>query len=83
MKFSQTEKDKYHISLICGILQTDTNEFTCKTETDLQILKTNLLLPKGKGGRKGKLGHTHSIYTQIYKIINKKKKEKKRRRRQA
>ena len=31
---SQTQKDKYHISLICGILKNDTNELIYKTETD-------------------------------------------------
>ena len=41
---SQTEKDKCHmIALICGILlKNDTNELIYKTETDSQILKTNL-----------------------------------------
>ena len=29
---SQTEKDKYHISLICGILKKGTNELIYKTE---------------------------------------------------
>ena len=30
----------------------DTNEFIYKTETDSQMLKTNLWLTKGKGGRR-------------------------------
>jgi len=30
------------------IFKNDTNELICKGETDLQILKTNLWLPKGK-----------------------------------
>ena len=35
---SQLEKDKYHmISLVCGILKNDTNEFTYKTKIDSQI----------------------------------------------
>ena len=35
---SQLEKDKYHmISLVCGILKHDTNEFTYKTEIGSQI----------------------------------------------
>ena len=50
---SQTEKDKYHISLTCGILKDDTNELIYKT--DSQTLKTNLWLPKGKRGE-DKLG---------------------------
>ena len=42
--------DKYHmISLSCGILKDDTNEFIYKTETDSQISIINF--PKGKGGR--------------------------------
>ena len=52
---SQPEKDKNHmISLICGILKNDINELICKIEIDSQTQKTNLWLPKGKGG--GKLG---------------------------
>ena len=50
---SQTEKDEYHIPLICGILKKYiyiyTNELIYKTETDPQTQKTNLQLPKGKG----------------------------------
>ena len=38
------------ISVICGILKMDTNELIYKTETDSQVLKTNLWLPKGKEG---------------------------------
>ena len=38
------------ISLICGILKNDTNELIYKTEIDSQTQKTNLWLPKGKGG---------------------------------
>ena len=44
------------ISLICGIEKNDTNELIYKTEIDSQTLKTNLQLPKGKGGRRDKLG---------------------------
>ena len=50
---SQTEKDKYMISLISGILKNDTNELINKTEIDSQTSKTNLWLPKRKGGQKG------------------------------
>ena len=47
----QTEKDIYHtISLICGIFNNETNELTYQTEIDSQTQKTNLWLPKGKGG---------------------------------
>ena len=34
----------------------DTNELIHKTETDSQTSKTNLWLPKEKGGRRDKLG---------------------------
>ena len=38
---NQTEKDKHHIiSLISGIFKKYTNELICRTETDLQTLKT-------------------------------------------
>ena len=47
---SQKEKDKYMISLICGIFKKDINGLIYKTETDSQTQKTNLWLPKGKGG---------------------------------
>ena len=33
---SQTEKDKSHILLICGILNMNTNELVYRTETDSQ-----------------------------------------------
>ena len=36
-KWSQTEKDTYHmVSLICRLLKNDTNELIYKTETDSQ-----------------------------------------------
>ena len=55
---SQTEKDKCHIDIACGIFKKekkDTNELISKTRGDSQTSKTNLWLPKGKGGR-DKLG---------------------------
>ena len=36
-KVSQTEKDKYHILLICGILKNGANELIYKTEIESQI----------------------------------------------
>ena len=39
-------------SLTCGILKTNTNEFTYKTETDSQILKTNMIT-KGEKWQEG------------------------------
>ena len=39
------------ILLICGIYKNDTNELIQKTEIDPQTEKTNLWLPKGKGGQ--------------------------------
>ena len=60
-------KDKYHIiSLIVeSKKKNDTNELIYRIETDTQTLKTNLWLPKWKGGRRNKLGagintHTHT-----------------------
>ena len=47
---SQTEKDKYHMISHMWNLIYDTNELIYKTETDSQTQKTNLWLPKGKGG---------------------------------
>ena len=65
-------KDKYHmISLTCGIQKRDTNELIYKTETVLQISKTNLMVTKGDREGRDKSGawdeHTH---TTIYKIDN-------------
>ena len=48
---SQKEKNKYRmISFISGILKNDKNELIYKREIDSQTQKTNLWLPKGKGG---------------------------------
>ena len=49
---SHSENDKYHMtSLICAIsFQNDTNEFMYKTDTDAEIMKTNLWFSKGEGG---------------------------------
>ena len=49
-------------------LKIDTNELIYRTETDSQTQKTNLWLPKGKGGR-DKLGvWGQQIHTTVYKI---------------
>ena len=37
-------------------LKDDTNELIYKTEKDSQTSKTNLWLPKGKGGKRDKVG---------------------------
>ena len=51
-KWSQIGKDKYLIVWrLCGSKKNDTDELIYKT--DSQTLKTNLWLPKGKGGRGG------------------------------
>ena len=42
------------ISLICESLKKDTNELVSRTERDSQTQKTNLWLPKGKGGWRGR-----------------------------
>ena len=48
---NQKDKGKYHmISLICEILKNGINELIYKTEIDPQTQKTNLWLPKWKGG---------------------------------
>ena len=52
VKWSKPDKQNYHmISLICGIY--DTSEFIYKTETRSQTQKSNLWLPKVKGGGEG------------------------------
>ena len=38
------------ISLTCGIFKNDINELVYKTDMYSQTQKTNLRLPKGKGG---------------------------------
>ena len=48
---SQTEKDKYMILLICGILKKGTNEFIYKAKIESQIQKTNFP-PFPKGGKR-------------------------------
>ena len=60
---SQREKDKHHmISLICEILKKNTDELTCRKETDSQTLKTNLQLPKGTGYGEGWIGSLGLAY---------------------
>ena len=50
---SQTEKYKHPmISLISNLKKRDPNELLYKTETYPQTKKTNLCLPKAKGGDK-------------------------------
>ena len=64
---SKSEKDKYYmISLIFGILKTDTNEFIYKTEIDSQTQKTHLWLPKGKGEGRINQKFWINIYTLLY-----------------
>ena len=48
----------------------DTDELIYKTETDTQIKKTNLWLPKKKGGRDKLEVWDYHLYTAIYKIEN-------------
>ena len=51
---SQKEKDKYNNDIThMWNLKYDTNELIYKAETESQISKTNLRLPKGKHGREG------------------------------
>ena len=54
IKISQTEKDKYHVSLIyMWNLRKDRHELICRIKTDSQTLETNLWLPKGIDGGAG------------------------------
>ena len=48
------------------IFKNDTNELIYKTETDSQILKTNLWLPKGKRGGEGEIRSLGLTYTYYY-----------------
>ena len=66
---SQTEKDNIiQQRLYVESKKNDTNELIYKTEADSQTQKTNLWLPKGKGGRRNKLGiWEQHIYTTTYK----------------
>ena len=51
---SQTERQiSYDITHVKSNLKNDKNELIYKIETDLQVLKTNLWLPKGKCGGEG------------------------------
>ena len=53
IEVSQTEKDEYHMILFyVESKKIDTNKLIYRTETDSQTYKTNLQLPKGKGGKK-------------------------------
>ena len=54
-KWSQKEKDKYHMIPLMWdlVLKNDVYELIYKIETDSQISKTNLWLPKGKHGVEG------------------------------
>ena len=45
---SQIEKDKYMISLICGILKNDTNELIQNRKT--HILENEFMITRGKAG---------------------------------
>ena len=52
----ETQKNKYHDITYMYNLKDDTNELIYETETDSRTSKTNLWLPKGKGGGQDKLG---------------------------
>ena len=69
----KSEENKYHHSFVeSNFLKNDTNELIHKTETDIQISKNKLRLPKGKyvGGR-GKSGAwDEHIHTTTYKMDN-------------
>ena len=46
---TKTEKGKYIISLIVESKKNDANEFIFKTETDSQIQRADLWLPRERG----------------------------------
>ena len=45
---SQTQKNKYMISLICGILKNDANELIYETETDSIDIENKLMVTIGE-----------------------------------
>ena len=53
------------------ILKNETNELIYKTETDLQILKTNLWFTKGGNMGDKSAALDEHIHTTVYKIDNK------------
>ena len=46
---SKTEEGKYNITYV-GHLKNDTNEFIYKTKAESQVLQTQFMVTKGKGG---------------------------------
>ena len=59
IKQSKSERERqipYDITYIWNLIKNDTNGLIYKTETDSQISKSNLWLPKGKCGGNDKLG---------------------------
>ena len=69
-ELSQTEKDKY-ITHIRNLIKNDINELIHKTETEFQILKTNLWLTKGKHCREvgvlnQELGFLFTFWNKIF-----------------
>ena len=63
-EISQKEKNKYIISLTCGIQKNGTDELICKAEMESQRQKTNLWLARwgGEEGYTGRLGWTYTHY---------------------
>ena len=57
MKFDSERQTSYDIAYMQNLKKKggDTNELTCRTETDSQILK-NVWLPKGTGAGEGEGG---------------------------
>ena len=76
MKSDRERQRSYDITRIWNLIlkNKDTNELINKTETDLQILRKSLWLPKGKHGGgeiNQELGtNTHTILCSMYKIEN-------------
>ena len=68
---SDRERQIYDITYMWNLTKNDTNEVVYKTETDSQTSKTNLQLPKGKGGWTDRLGvWDWHIHTTIFKTDN-------------
>ena len=55
-----------------NLKRNDTNEFTYKTETDSQTLRTSVRLPEGEGWGKGQLGYVgwRHAHTAVFKMDN-------------
>ena len=65
-KQSKPERQISHDITYIWYLKYDTNEFICETETVLQVQRTDLRLPRGRGIREGWLGSLGSADADHY-----------------